>query len=91
MQVCNLPYAHLIVLFMVCDHHRILICCFTLFYIVIYSSDDTIWDVKRVLALQLGTQPERLSLMRGTSVLKDPVQLQDYEISDSTSLELAYA
>lgn len=54
-------------------------------------SDDTVGDLKKVLGLQLGTSGSKLVLQKGGQILKDHITLDDYEIHDSTSLELYYS
>lgn len=53
--------------------------------------EDTVGDFKKVLGLLLGTQASKLVLQKGDSVLKDHITLYDYEINDSTNLELYYS
>ncbi|KAL3234339.1 Ubiquitin-like modifier HUB1 [Nakaseomyces bracarensis] len=53
--------------------------------------EDTVGDFKKVLALLLGTQPTKLVLQKGGSILKDHITLYDYEINDNTNLELYYS
>jgi len=52
--------------------------------------DDLVGDFKKILALQLGTQANRIALQKGGNVLKDHISLGDYEIHDGTNLELYY-
>ena len=54
------------------------------------NEDDTIWDLKRVLAAQTGTRPEKIKLQKWYTVYKDHVTLRDYEIHDGMGLELYY-
>jgi ubiquitin-like protein 5 len=54
------------------------------------NEDDTIGDLKKLTAAQIGTRPEKIKLQRWTNVLKDNITLEDYEIHDGTSIELYY-
>eukprot|EP00762_Andalucia_godoyi_P001995 ANDGO_02470.mRNA.1 hypothetical protein len=54
------------------------------------NPDDSVDDLKRVLAVMIGSRADRLRLQKGSSILKDPVALEDYEIHDGTALELYY-
>lgn len=53
-------------------------------------SEDTIGDFKKVLGVQIGTNPERIVLKKGYMVFKDHITLEDYEVHDGSSLELYY-
>ena len=52
------------------------------------NEDDTIGDVKKLAAAQLGTRPEKLKIQKWYTVYKDHITLQDYEIHNGMSLEL---
>jgi ubiquitin-like protein 5 len=52
------------------------------------NEDDTIGDLKKLAAAQLGTRPEKLKIQKWYTVYKDHITLQDYEIHDGMSLEL---
>jgi ubiquitin-like protein 5 len=52
--------------------------------------DDTIGDLKKLIAAQSGTRPEKLVLKKWYNIYKDHITLADYEISDGMSLELYY-
>ena len=43
------------------------------------NSDDTIGDLKKILAAQTGTRPEKIRLQKWYTVFKDHITLQDYE------------
>lgn len=60
-------------------------------FIVKCLPEDTIGEFKQVLALQMGSKPQNISLKRGYTVFKDHISLQDYEINDGTNLELYYS
>ncbi|AGO12604.1 AaceriAER266Cp [[Ashbya] aceris (nom. inval.)] len=51
---------------------------------------DTVGDLKKVLAMQLGTAHGKLALHKGGVNLKDHISLDDYEVHDGTYLELYY-
>ena len=57
---------------------------------VICNEDDTIGDLKKVIAYKTGTKAEKITLKRWYSVFKDHITLEDYEIQDGTNLELYY-
>jgi ubiquitin-like protein 5 len=52
--------------------------------------DDTVGDLKKLVAALTGTRPEKIRLQKWHSVLKDHITLEDYEISDGMGLELYY-
>ena len=54
------------------------------------NPDDTIGDLKKLIAAQIGTRPEKIRLQRWYSVFKDHITLEDYEIRDGSNLELYY-
>jgi ubiquitin-like protein 5 len=54
------------------------------------NSDDTIGDLKKMVAAQTGTRPEKLRIQKWYNIYKDHITLQDYEIHDGMSLELYY-
>ncbi|VEU39516.1 unnamed protein product [Pseudo-nitzschia multistriata] len=54
------------------------------------NEDDTIGDLKKLAAAQLGTRPEKLKIQKWYTVYKDHISLEDYEIHDGMSLELYY-
>jgi ubiquitin-like protein 5 len=54
------------------------------------NPDDTIGDLKKQIAAQIGSRPEKIRLQRWYSVFKDHITLQDYEIGDGSNLELYY-
>jgi hypothetical protein len=52
---------------------------------------DTIGDLKKLAAAQLGTRPEKLIIKRQQyTTLKDHITLEDYEIADGCGLELYF-
>ena len=52
---------------------------------------DTIGDLKKLAAAQLGTRPEKLVIKRQQyTILKDHITLADYEITDGSGLELYF-
>ncbi|WLF80391.1 ubiquitin-like modifier hub1 [Lodderomyces elongisporus] len=52
---------------------------------------DTIGELKKVLALQIGTPYEKLILRKGHQVYKDHITLDDYEVHDGFNFELYYS
>eukprot|EP00977_Amphora_coffeiformis_P010685 scaffold2510_cov169-Amphora_coffeaeformis.AAC.36 len=54
------------------------------------NEDDTIGDLKKLAAAQLGTRPEKLRIQKWYTVYKDHITLDDYEIHDGMGLELYY-
>lgn len=53
--------------------------------------DDKIGDFKKLLALQIGTAPEKIILKKGNHVFADHITLADYEIHNNSNIELYYA
>jgi ubiquitin-like protein 5 len=54
------------------------------------NPEDTIGDLKKLLAAQTGTRPEKLRIQKWYTVYKDHISLDDYEIHDGMGLELYY-
>mmetsp|Transcript_5721 Transcript_5721/g.35634 ORF Transcript_5721/g.35634 Transcript_5721/m.35634 type:complete len:111 (-) Transcript_5721:502-834(-) len=54
------------------------------------NPDDTIGDLKKLVAAQTGTRPERIRIQKWYTVYKDHITLADYEIHDGMGLELYY-
>ncbi|CAO1617543.1 unnamed protein product [Sympodiomycopsis kandeliae] len=52
------------------------------------SPDDTVGDLKKLIAAQTGTSPEKIQLKKWYTVFKDHITLGDYEINDGTNLEM---
>lgn len=52
--------------------------------------DDTIGDLKKLVAAQTGTRADKLKIQKWHTVYKDHITLGDYEISDGMGLELFY-
>ena len=52
------------------------------------NGDDTIGDLKKLAAAQLGTRPEKLKIQKWYTIYKDHITLDDYEIHDGMGLEL---
>ena len=55
------------------------------------NDDDTIGDLKKMIALQTGTRAERISLRKSTMIYKDHITLADYEIHDGMNVEMYYS
>ncbi|KDD76987.1 hypothetical protein H632_c47p2 [Helicosporidium sp. ATCC 50920] len=54
------------------------------------NEDDTVGDLKLLVAAQTGTRPEKIRIQKWHNVFKDHITLADYEIHDGMSLELYY-
>ena len=54
------------------------------------NPDDTIGDLKKLIAAQTGTNHERIVLKKWYNVFKDNITLADYEIHDGMNIELYY-
>ena len=54
------------------------------------NGSDTIGDLKKLIAAQTGTRPEKIMLKKWYNIFKDPITLDDYEIKDGMNLELYY-
>lgn len=52
--------------------------------------DDTIGDLKKLIAAHTGTRAEKLRIQKSYNVYKDHITLKDYEISHGMGLELYY-
>uniref|UniRef100_A0AC35TS85 Ubiquitin-like protein 5 n=1 Tax=Rhabditophanes sp. KR3021 TaxID=114890 RepID=A0AC35TS85_9BILA len=52
---------------------------------------DTIGDLKKLIAAQTGTRPDKLQLKKSTVIYKDHITLFDYEINDGFNFELYYS
>ncbi|PXF43860.1 Ubiquitin-like protein 5 [Gracilariopsis chorda] len=52
--------------------------------------DDTVGELKIMVAALTGTRPEKLRIQRANIVYKDHITLADYEIKDGQGLELFY-
>jgi ubiquitin-like protein 5 len=52
------------------------------------NSDDTVGDLKKIIAAQTGTRPEKLRIQKSNIIYKDHIMLSDYEIHDGMGLEL---
>lgn len=54
------------------------------------NQDDTIGDLKRIIAAQTGTRADKIRIQKYYTIYKDHITLQDYEIHDGMNLELYY-
>ncbi|CAF0871148.1 unnamed protein product [Adineta ricciae] len=54
------------------------------------NPDDTVGDLKKLIAAQTGTKAEKIVLKKWYNIFKDNVTLADYEIHDGMSIELYY-
>ncbi|KAK4336612.1 hypothetical protein RND71_043951 [Anisodus tanguticus] len=55
------------------------------------NEDDTIGDLKKLIAAQTGTRYDKIILKKWYTVYKDHITLEDYEIKDGMNLELYYS
>ncbi|PWZ03833.1 ubiquitin-like protein [Testicularia cyperi] len=46
------------------------------------NPEDTIGDLKKLIAAQTGTAPQKIVLKKWHNVYKDHITLADYEVSD---------
>ena len=49
------------------------------------NPDDTVGDLKKLLAAQTGTRPEKLRIQKWYTVYKDHISLEDYEVPPAAS------
>ena len=54
------------------------------------NEDDTIGDLKKLVAAQTGTRADKIRIQKWYTIYKDHITLQDYEIHDGMGLELYY-
>ena len=54
------------------------------------NPDDTIGDLKKLVAAQCGVRAEKISIKKWYNIYKDHITLEDYEIKDGMGLELYY-
>ncbi|KAL9695715.1 hypothetical protein quinque_015000 [Culex quinquefasciatus] len=55
------------------------------------NPDDTIGDLKKLIAAQTGTRYDKIVLKKSEyTIFKDNIKLSDYEIHDGMNLELYY-
>ena len=54
------------------------------------NEDDTIGDLKKLVAAQTGTRAEKIRIKKWYTIYKDHITLKDYEIHDGMGLELYY-
>ncbi|KAL4248293.1 Ubiquitin-like protein 5 [Abortiporus biennis] len=52
------------------------------------SPDDTVGDLKKLIAAQTGTDWKKIQLKKWYTIYKDHITLADYEINDGMSLEI---
>ena len=55
-----------------------------------HSEDDTVGDLKKLVAALTGTRADKIILKKWYTVYKDHITLADYEIHDGMNLELYY-
>lgn len=54
------------------------------------NEDDTVGDLKKLIAAQTGTRSDKIVLKKWYTIFKDHIKLEDYEIHDGMNLELYY-
>merc|ERR1712224_286871 len=54
------------------------------------NEDDTVGDLKKLVAAQTGTKWEKIRIQKWYTIYKDHITLEDYEIHDGMGLELYY-
>ncbi|XP_057489450.1 ubiquitin-like protein 5 [Actinidia eriantha] len=54
------------------------------------NDDDTIEDLKKLVAAQMGTHADKIRIQKRYNVYKDHIPFRDYEIHDGMGLELYY-
>lgn len=54
------------------------------------DNEETIGELKKVVAAKCGTRPEKLKIQKWNMVFKDHITLADYEVNDGMGLELFY-
>ena len=54
------------------------------------NEDDTVGDLKKLIAAQTGTKWDKIVLKKWYTIYKDHIALIDYEIHDGMNLELYY-
>ncbi|KAJ7074146.1 ubiquitin-like protein [Mycena amicta] len=52
------------------------------------SPEDTVGDLKKLIAAQTGTDHTKIQLKKWYTIYKDHITLSDYEINDGMSLEM---
>ncbi|KXN74123.1 ubiquitin like protein 5 [Conidiobolus coronatus NRRL 28638] len=55
------------------------------------NRDDTIGDLKKLIAAQTGTKAEKIVLKNWYTTYQDHITLDDYEIHDGKNLEMYYS
>ena len=57
---------------------------------MIFSPEDTIGDLKKLISVKTGTQYDKIRLQKWYNVFKDHISLEDYEIHDGMGIEMYY-
>jgi hypothetical protein len=52
--------------------------------------NHTTGDLKKLVAAQTGTRPEKIRIQKWYTIYKDHITLSDYEVHDGMNLELYY-
>jgi ubiquitin-like protein 5 len=50
------------------------------------NEEDTIGDLKKMVAAQTGTRPDKIRIQKWYTVYKDHITLDDYEVHDGMNL-----
>ncbi|KAG1960105.1 ubiquitin-like protein [Pimephales promelas] len=69
---------------------KVPVCVCVMLLTVCVSQEDTIGDLKKLIAAQTGTRWDKIVLKKWYTIFKDHVSLGDYEIHDGMNLELYY-
>ncbi|XP_021909077.1 ubiquitin-like protein 5 [Carica papaya] len=52
------------------------------------NEDDIVGDLKKLVAAQTGTRPEKIRLQKWYTIYENHITLKDYEINNEMGLEL---
>lgn len=52
--------------------------------------EDSIFNLKQLIAAHTGVRPEKIRLLKQYNIYKDHISLEDYEIKDGMSIEMYY-
>lgn len=51
---------------------------------------DTIGDLKKLISAHTGTRADKIRLQKGSSIFKDHITIDDYEIHHGSSVDMYY-
>ncbi|CAA0823831.1 Ubiquitin-like protein 5 [Striga hermonthica] len=57
---------------------------------VMCNEDNTIGDLKKLVAAHTGTRAEKIPIQKWCTIYNDHITLKDYEVHDGMGLELYY-